>query len=340
MLPTRPTETDSQRGAVTQLVVRRLLWAVPLVLLSSFLVFVLVASAGDPLAHLRIDPDVPPEVIESFEQELGLGDPLVVRYAHWLGSAVRLDLGETVTGRDVRTMLWERLQVTLRMVALGLGVAVVLATIVGAIGAIRPQSFVDNAVTVGCLALVSLPLFWFGAVLKEFVALRLNDVLGRQIISTVGQADPNLTGDLLHRLGNYASHLLLPTLALSAVLAGAWSRYVRSAMIEVLSQDYITAARAKGLSSWGVLLRHGLRNALAPFVSIVAVDLAGVIGGVVILEQVFGWTGMGKMLLDGVRQSDTNVVLAWLTTTAVLVVAFNLVADVVVARLDPRIRLG
>jgi len=323
---------------VTAFLTRRLLWAVPLVLLSSFLVFVLVASAGDPLAHLRIDPDVPPEVIESLELELGLDEPVVVRYTQWLGSAVRLDFGETVSGSDVGSMLWERVQVTLRMVALGLCAAVVLAATVGAIGALRPQSLLDNTLTVTCLALVSLPLFWFGALLKEFVAIRLNDLFGRQIISTVGQADPNLTGDLLHRLGNYASHLLLPTIALSAVLVGAWSRYVRSSMIEVLSQDYVTAARAKGLSTWGVLLRHGMRNALVPFVSIVAVDFAGVIGGVVILEQVFGWTGMGRMLLDGVRDADTNVVLAWLSATATIVVAFNLVADVVVARLDPRIR--
>lgn len=325
---------------MTRFLVRRLLWAVPLVLLSSLLVFVLVASGGDALAHLRIDPDVPPEVIESFEKELGLDDPVVVRYAHWLGSAVRLDFGETISGRNVRTMLWERLQVTLRMVAVGLGVAMVLSAVVGALGALRPQSLLDNALTVLCLALVSLPLFWFGALLKEFVAIRLNDLLGRQIISTVGQAEPNLMGDLLHRVGNYASHLVLPTIALSAVLAGAWSRYVRSSMIEVLSQDYVTAAKAKGLSTWRVVLRHGLRNALVPFVSIVAVDFAAVIGGVVILEQVFGWTGMGRMLLEGVTQSDTNVVLAWLTVTATLVVAFNLLADVVVARLDPRIRRG
>ena len=325
---------------MTTFLLRRLLWAVPLVLASSFFVFVLVAQAGDPLADLRFDPDVPAEVIASLEHELKLDRPVLERYAGWLGSAVRGDLGDTVNGRAVRGLLWERLQVTLRMVVAALGLAIACAILVGAVSALRPQSLLDTAIMVISLVFISLPLFWLGGVLKEFLAVRLNGLVGRRIVATAGQSDPVLPGDLLHRLGNYASHLVLPTLALTIVLVAAWSRYVRASMIEELSQDYVAAARAKGLSPWKVATRHGLRVALVPFAGIVAVDFAQVLGGVVILEQVFGWTGMGRMLIDGIRNSDTNVVLAWLAASAVVVIAFNVAADLAVGWLDPRARRG
>lgn len=322
-------------------VLRRLLFSVPLLLVSSAFVFVLVAKAADPLDELRTNPDVTvnEEVIEARSRALGLHRPLPARYATWVTGAVRGDLGRTVGGRSVRNLLWERLQVTMRMVTAGLVIAVVASMLVGALSALRPRSKLDNALTVAGMVLLSLPLFWLGGLLKE-AAIRVNDLAGRRLLSTIGQADPNLTGGVLERWANYASHLVLPTIALAAVLVAAWSRYVRSSMIEVLPEEYMQVARAKGLSPARVALGHGLRNALVPFTSMAALDFGQVLGGAVVLEQVFGWQGMGRLLLDGVFAGDTNVVLAWLFVTAVLVLLFNLLADVAVAYLDPRARLA
>ena len=319
---------------------RRLLWYVPLLLVSSFVVFVLVASAGDPLASLRGQPDVPQETIDRRAQELGLHDPLVTRYGRWLGAAVRGDFGRrAVQETSVRTLLWQRLQVTLRMVTAALLAGVVLSIAVGVFGARRPYSLPDNVITGAGLVILSLPVFWLAALLKEFLAIRLRDLFGRQILPTIGEADPNVAGGLVQRWGDYLSHLVLPSVTLSLLLVAAWSRYVRASLIEEASRDYVRAARAKGAAPLRVLLHHVLPNSLVPFSSIVAVDFAAVLGGTVVVERAFDWEGMGQMLVDGVLEVDTNVVLAWLVVVAALVVTFNLLADLVIARLDPRARL-
>lgn len=316
-----------------------MLWSVPLLLLSSLFVFVMVVSAIDPLADLRVDPDVSKEVVEVRSRALGLDRPVLVRYGTWAGNAARGDLGDTVGGRSVQDLVWERLLVTMRMVTAGLALAVLGSMLVGCLSALRQRSKLDTLLTVLALGLLSVPVFWLGGVLKE-VAIRLNDFAGRRIVSTIGQADPHVDGGLVARWADYASHLVLPTLALATVLVAAWSRYVRSSMIEELPKEYMDVARVKGLSPTRVMVRHGLRNALVPFTSMAAVDFGQVLGGAVVLEQVYGWQGMGRLLLDGVLSGDTNVVLAWLLVTAVLVLAFNLLADVAVAWLDPRTRLG
>lgn len=318
----------------------RLLWSVPLLAVSSLVVFILVARAGDPLAQMRQQPEVTTEALDARRHELRLDDPVLARYARWVGATVRGDFGATLGGRSVGTMLWTRMQVTLRMITAAFLLALVASTVVGTISAVHARSWLDNLLTVGAMVAVSFPVFWLGGVLKEFLAVRFNDLVNRQVVYTVGDAAPNLAGTLAHRLANYAGHLVLPTLALGLVLAAAWSRYVRSSMIEVLSREHVQAARARGLSPWRVTLRHGLRNAMIPFTSVVAVDFGQLVGGAVVLERVFSWQGMGSMLLEGVSNGDTNVVLAWLMVTAVLVLAFNLLADIAVAGLDPRARIG
>ncbi|MDQ3898140.1 MAG: ABC transporter permease [Actinomycetota bacterium] len=315
------------------------MWSLPLLLLSSLLVFVMVAKAIDPLADLRVDADVSSEVLAARSRALGLDRPVLARYGSWVGNALHGDLGTTLGGRSVRDLLWERLLVTMRMVTAGLAIAVLGSMVIGCLSALRPRSKLDNLLTVVGMLLLSLPVFWLGGVLKE-LAIRVNDLAGRRIVSTIGQADPNLSGGLLDRWGNYAGHLLLPTIALATVLVAAWSRYVRSSMIEVLPKEYMDVARAKGLSPARVTVGHGLRNALVPFTSVAAVDFGQVLGGAVVLEQVYGWQGMGRLLLDGVLSGDTNVVLGWVLVTVVLVLVFNLLADVAVAYLDARTRLG
>jgi peptide/nickel transport system permease protein len=322
-------------------IARRLLITIPLVLLSSVLVFLLVANAGDPLADLRNrNPPVSPQVIAEREHELLLDKPLPQRYATWLVNFAQGDMGKSVRGVEVRPLLWQRLRVTLRMVVLASILAIILAVGAGVLSAVRQYTVTDYSFTFVGFLFLSMPVFWLAALLKEFGAIRLNQLFGKQVVYTVGAETPNLTGSFLDRLGNYAGHLILPTLALALISFAAWSRYQRATMLDVLGSDYIRLARAKGLSRSRVMVRHALRNALIPLVTVVAIDTGAIFGGAVITERVFSWQGMGALLVDGVTFSDVNVLLAWLMVTSVIVVLFNLIADVLYAVLDPRIRYG
>jgi peptide/nickel transport system permease protein len=322
-------------------ITRRLLITIPLVLLSSVLVFLLVANSGDPLADLRArNPPVSPQVIEAREHELGLDKPLPQRYATWLTNFVQGDMGKSVRGVEVRPLLWQRLKVTLRMVVLASVLAIVLAIGAGVLSAVKQYTPTDYGFTFLGFLFLSMPVFWLAALLKEYGAIRLNRLFGEQVVYTVGAETPNLSGTFVDRMGNYAGHLILPTVALALISFAAWSRYQRATMLDVLGSDYIRLARAKGLSRSRVMTRHALRNALIPLVTVVAIDIGAVIGGAVITERVFSWQGMGALLVDSVNARDVNVLLAWLMVTSVVVVVFNLIADVLYAVLDPRIRYG
>jgi peptide/nickel transport system permease protein len=326
---------------MTSFIIRRLLIAIPLVVLSSVLVFLLVANSGDPLADLKSrNPPVPPQVIADREHQLGLDKPLPQRYVSWITNFARGDMGVSIRGIEVRPLLWQRLKVTLRMVILASILAIVLAIGAGVLSAVKQYTPTDYTFTFLGFLFLSMPVFWLAALLKEYGAIRLNTLFGKQIVYTVGAETPNLTGSLGHRLSDYAGHLILPTLALALISFAAWSRYQRATMLDVLGSDYIRLARAKGLSRSRVMVRHALRNALIPLVTVVAIDTGAVLGGAIITERVFSWQGMGALLIQGVETNDVNIVLAWLMVTSVIVVLFNLIADVLYAVLDPRIRYG
>ena len=320
-------------------IVRRLLALIPVMLLSSVLVFVMVTSSGDPLGDLRSrNPPVPAHVIEARRQQLHLDRSLPERYWQWLGHFVRGDMGQSITGLDVRSLLLHRMTITMRMVLLAIVLAMLLAIGSGVLSAVHQYTLGDYLLTFAGFLLLSMPPFWLAALLKEFGAIRLNQLLGRQWIFVVGSESPNLTGPLSHRLADYAGHLLLPTLAIALTAYVSWSRFQRAAMLEVLGSDYLRMAKAKGLPPWRVTLLHALRTSLAPLVTVIAIDAAGILGGVIVVEQVFSWHGMGELLVQGIRASDTNLVLATLMVSSVFVVLFNLVADILYALLDPRIR--
>jgi peptide/nickel transport system permease protein len=322
-------------------IIRRLLIAIPLVLLSSVLVFLLVANSGDPLADLKgRNPPVPPQVIQAREHQLLLDKPIPQRYWHWLTHFVRGDMGKSIRGVEVRPLLWQRMRVTLRMVILASIIAIVLAIAAGVLSAVKQYTPTDYTFTFLGFLFLSMPVFWLAALLKEYGALRLNKLFGKQVVYTVGAETPNLTGSLGHRLADYAGHLVLPTIALALISFAAWSRYQRATMLDVLGADYIRLARAKGLSRSRVMVRHALRNALIPLVTVVAIDTGAIFGGAIITERVFAWQGMGALLVQGAETSDPNILLAWLMVTSILVVLFNLIADVLYAVLDPRIRYG
>lgn len=320
-------------------VLRRLVGSVLVLAVSSVIVFTLVANSGNPLSDLEgRNPPPPREVIELRRTQLNLDKPATERYVVWLKGFVTGDMGRAIDGREVRPMLWERMKITLRMVVLAIVLALFLAITVGVFSAVKQYSVGDHVVTFTGFLFLSMPVFWLALLLKLFLAIRLNRLLGDTYVYTVGHQTPNLTGNLGSRLSDYAGHMVLPVLTLALVYFAGWSRFQRSAMLDVLSSDYLRLARAKGLRPRRVMVRHALRNALIPITTVVAIDFGQLIGGAVITEEVFAWKGMGDMLIEGIRTYDPNVVLAWLMVAAVAVVLFNLIADVLYGVLDPRIR--
>ncbi|MCW2582516.1 MAG: putative peptide transport permease [Klenkia sp.] len=324
--------------------VRRIIASVFVLIASSFLVFALCAASFDPLSRYYTQNPRPPEAFfENLRQELGLDDNFFIRYWNWLTGALTGDFGQTVNGTPVAEQLPGRLMVTGRMIVLAILIAVLLAVIVGVVGAVRQYKPSDYATTFLVYLLIALPTFWFAAILKEFVAGGVNDLFGRQVLYTIGEETPGIalyatdSEIFIDRLG----HLVLPTISLALLSFAAWSRFQRSAMLDVLGSDYMRLARAKGLTYRRTVVKHGLRNALIPLTTVVALGIGTLFGGAIITEQVFVWHGMGEYLIvNGIGNNDINVVLGWLLISAVFVVVFNLIADVLYAVLDPRIRLA
>src|SRR5439155_9308034 len=182
-----------------------------------------------------------------------------------------------------------------------------------------------------------MPIFWLAAVLKDGRS-RINPAVGHHWCFTIGAESPNLTGSLVHVWSDRFGHLILPAMSLILIQIASWSRYQRASMLEVLNADYVRTARAKGLPPAKVIVRHALRNALIPVVTLVAIDFGLLLSGAVITEKVFAWSGMGQLLLTALSRQDINVVQAWLLVSATMVVVFNLLADILYGYLDPRIR--
>ncbi len=307
---------------------------------ATIFVFILVAESGNPLALLLSNPHIPHATIVAREKLLHLNDPLWQRYWIWFSHAIRGDFGTTIAGQNVFHEATSHLFVTLRMVIVATIIAIFLAIFVGVVAAVKQGRLADHAATITNFLLLATPTFVIGLALKEFVAIPINEHAGKIIFYTDGEQSPTLSGSFLSRLPDYAGHTILPALTLILVTYTAWAIYQRSSMIETLDNDHVRMARAKGLSSRRVLVRHVLRNAMIPVVTVVALDFAAVLGGALITEIVFGWQGLGQWYLNGVSNSDVNVMLAYLLITATFVITFNLLADILYGVLDPRIRYG
>lgn len=321
-------------------IIRRLIVAVLVLLVSTFLMFICVAETGNPLATLQTrQPPPPKSTIDALRNELHLNKPIVVRYGYWLKDAVRGNFGNDPFGNPVRPQLVSRLGVTARLVILATVIATLLAIVTGVLSAVKQYSVLDYSTTLVGFLFISLPTFWFAGLLKD-VAIRVNEAAGGQIFSTQGEQTPGYSGGFFGNVSDRASHLILPTISLALLSYAAFSRFQRAAMLDVLGADYMRLARAKGVPWRRVLIRHGLRTALIPLTTIVAIGFGAIIGGAVITETVFGWAGMGAYLVHTLSVVDTNGTLAWLLVAATAVVLFNLVADVLYAVLDPRIRLS
>jgi peptide/nickel transport system permease protein len=319
-------------------IIRRFLISIVILFFASILVFVLVSSAGDPLALLRANPHTPHSTIVAREKLLHLNDPLWQRYWIWFSNAIHGNLGNTTKGQAVAPQLWSHLFVTLRMVIVATILAIIIAVGLGVWAAVRQNKLADHTITVTNFVLLATPVFVLGLALKEFVAIPINQHTGTTIFYTDGEQSPTLSGSFWSRLPDYAGHTVLPALTLILVTYTSWAIYQRSSMIETLDADHVRLARAKGLSRRRVLIRHVLRNALIPLTTVVALDFAAVLGGAILTEFVFGWQGLGTWYIVGVNTLDVNIMLAYLLLTATFVILFNLIADILYGVLDPRIR--
>lgn len=324
---------------MTRFLVRRALNYVVLLALASFLTFALASWSFKPLDSLEgRNPRPPQAVIDAKAAELDLNEPIPLRYGHWASDAVRGDFGTTVAGQPVSDELWRRIGVSLRLVLIGSLLGTLIGVMVGAWGAIRQYHLSDRVITVASLLVISTPTFVI-ANLLILGALKVNSVLGFNLFEYTGETTPNITGGAWVQFVDRLQHLVLPTFTLALASIAGFSRYQRNAMLDVLGQDFIRTARAKGLTRRQALLKHGLRTALIPMATLFAYGVGGLVTGAVFVEKIFGWHGMGEWVVQGITTQDTNIVAAITVFTGATILLAGLLSDVIYAALDPRVRV-
>jgi len=308
---------------------RRLLLLVPVLVGVSVVVFlVLHLSPGDP-AEIMLGSQATQEDLARLRRELGLTEPLHVQYVHWVAHVARGDLGRSIwMKRPVLDEVLNRYKATLVLTASGLLLSTVGGIILGVASAVRPHSFLDRMSAVTSLFGASMPVFWLGIVLMVVFSLWLG------WLPASGMWAPYGGGDLRDLL----VHLALPAVTLAAASVTIIARLTRSTMLEILSQDYIRTARAKGLVEQRVVFRHGLKNALVPIVTVVGVQAGYLLGGAVLTETVFAWPGVGLLMVQGILARDFPLVQGCVLVIALTFVLINLAVDLLYAWLDPRIQ--
>lgn len=306
-------------------IARRLLLTIPTLLGVTFLVFAVVRlQPGDPALEIA-GQGATKEILEAIRQELGLDRPFLVQYLDFMEKLFRGDLGRSLkTKEPVAPKVWNRFLNTLELTAVAMIIAVLIGSTAGIISAIRPYSIWDNLSMLGALFGVSMPVFWQGIMLMLVFALWLEQWIGWGLPAT-GR------GTLLH--------LILPALTLGTSSAAIIARMMRSTMLEILRQEYILTAHAKGASSWAVIFKHALRNALIPVVTVVGLTFGGLLSGAVLTETVFAWPGIGRLIVEeGILTRDYPIVQGAILMVALGFVLVNLLVDLLYAYIDPRIR--
>jgi len=313
---------------------RRLLVALPTLLLISFVVFAILALApGDPLAQFALNPAIPPEVRENIRRSLGLDQPWPIRYVKWLTAALQGDLGYSFQSRvPVMGLILQRLPNTLAVLGVAYILAVMLAIPIGVISAVKRYSLFDHAATTFAFIGFSVPTFFTGVLLILLFSVRLH------WLPFIYDSTLKISLTDLSTITAQLRQSIMPITVLTLFQTATLARFVRSEMIENLPLDYVRTARAKGLTERFVVIRHVLRNSLIPVVTLIALGVPTVFAGALITEQIFRVPGIGALLIDGINNSDTPVVMGATFIFSVLVVLFNIVADVLYGVLDPRIR--
>jgi peptide/nickel transport system permease protein len=343
---------------MTTYILRRLAQAIPQLFIISIILFALMQGFGDPVATLGARTPPRAEDKERLRRMLGLDQPVYVQYLTWLigndwqkidmdGDGVpetngqrkgilRGDWGNSlVTRRPVLEMIGDRLPNTLILMIAAEIIIISLSLLIGLYSALRPYSIFDNIVTGLSFIGYSMPVFWLALMLMYIFAVRFR-AWGLPYLPTVGMFDPEVgrtTGQLIR-------HMVLPVATLAIISIAGYSRFVRSSVLEVLSQDYVRTARAKGVRSGFVVLRHALPNAALPFITLIGLDIPFLLAGAVVTERIFAWPGMGRLFLDHTARADFPMLMGILMLISVAVVIFQIVTDVVYSFVDPRIRLG
>jgi peptide/nickel transport system permease protein len=312
---------------------KRLLIAIPSLLGISVILFTVLALApGDPFGELATNPAVPPEVRAALRVKFGLDDPVVVRYFHWLAAMLHGDWGFSFASRiDVDTLILQRLPATLFVIGSAQVLALIIALPVGVLAAMRPYSIFDQITSTLAFIGFSLPTFFTGLLFILIFSVQLD-----WLPFVYSEIDATGWQWLVAQL----RQSIMPICVLGLFQAASMTRYVRSATLDVIRLDYVTTARAKGLGERVVIIKHVVRNALIPVVTLIALQMPAIFGGAIVTEQIFRIPGIGSLLISAILANDTPVIMAVTFVFACLVVLFNLIADVLYGWLDPRITLG
>ncbi|MDR9805796.1 ABC transporter permease [Rhizobium hidalgonense] len=302
-----------------------------LLLIVSIIGFVVLnLIPGGPLAQFGLDASMTQDDLKRLAEQLGLNRPLWVQYLDWAWRLLTGDWGHSFRdGAPVLEVIARHLMATLLLMGSSTVIAIAIGTWIGVRGAVKRYSVFDYVATVGAMVALSIPTFWFGLIGIYVFSLKLGWLPAGNMY-TIGDES----------VLNYLHHLILPSVVLALVHVAIWSRYMRTATLDVINQEFIKTARAKGLSERHILIKHVIGNALLPMITLLGMQLPSVLTGALVTETVFTWPGMGRLFLDSLGYSDYPVVMGLLMFSAILVVVSNLAADIVVAIIDPRIRLS
>jgi peptide/nickel transport system permease protein len=313
-------------------ILRRIAQAIPLLIGVSLIGFGLMHLApGGPLAVYTLNPTITAQDIERIRIIFGLDQPLHIQYLKWAGGMFSGNWGYTFFGgRPVLEVILERLPATLILMGSALSLAIILGLSVGTLGAVRRYSVFDALATTGAVFALSFPTFWFGLMAIYVFAVQLRWLPSGGMFELGNEGNPL----------DLARHLILPTMVLALVLTAQWSRYARSAFLEVLGQDFLRTARAKGLTPRQRLWRHAFPNAAKPLIALLGIELPLLFSGALVTETIFAWPGMGRLFVDALTMKEYPILMGMIMFTAMFVIAGNLLADIAIAMIDPRVRMG
>lgn len=321
---------------MTNYVIRRFLLLIPILLGVTIITFIIVNAAGDPLSGKELNPRIKPEDLENMRHNLGLDRPLQERYFVWLKSLLTGDLGVSfANGTPVLTRILNVMPNTLLLSISSVILALIIAIPIGILAAVRRNSLFDRIATTLSVAGFAVPTVWLGLMMIILFSVKFRE-LGYPSLPVGGVRDLRGDGGLADRL----EHMILPVAALTIPQLAGWVVYIRSSMLEVIQQDFVRTAKAKGLKQRVVLIRHAFRNALLPLITLVGLGIPELLGGALIVENVFAYPGMGQLTVRAVSEADFPVVMGTTLLFAVLVILGNLLADILYVVFDPRIRLN
>ena len=318
---------------MTKFIIKRLLQLIPLLLGVSLLAFfVMHLAPGDPTA-LFTDPSIDPADLARIRANWGLDKPIIVQYFYWLGNVVRGDFGTSyLSGQPVLQEVLSRLPATLLLMIPAYILTLLITIPLGVISAVKKGTWIDNSITVFSFIGMATPSFWLGLMLMLVFAVQLD------WLPAVGMYDPLVQGGWVVRGLDVFKHMILPLTTMTILSLAGLTRYQRAAMLEVLNQDFIRTARAKGLPEKVVIFKHALRNALIPIVTILGLSLPSLFGGAFIIETIFAWPGMGRLGVMAIFQRNYPLIMGIVIFSALLIMVGNLLADLGYALVDPRIR--